>query len=175
MDLRVKRTLTNIKQAFFTIKKRKTIDKISVKELSEKAMINKATFYLHFKDIYDLADKLEKDLIEEIMTDIRKCNLTGTRESYANFITAINLAVIKYNDNIEVLFSQEGKDKFLVLLEKSVIEYVKNQVPQWRYSEETDIMVSYMVYGSYHILNKKEYSKEKLLELSTKYAMALMF
>ena len=45
MDLRVKKTTKSIKDAFYELRKKKEVGKISVKELSEVAMINKATFY----------------------------------------------------------------------------------------------------------------------------------
>ena len=67
MDLRVERTRKSIHNAFIQLRSKKPLEKISVKELSELAYINKATFYSHYKDIYDLSDNLEDELIASII------------------------------------------------------------------------------------------------------------
>ena len=85
MDLRVKRTTKNIKDAFYELRKKKSVEKISVKELSELAMINKATFYLHYRDIYELSDKLENELIGEIIDDLRGVDFTAGEENFKLF------------------------------------------------------------------------------------------
>ena len=47
MDLRQKKTLAAIRTAFLELLGKKPLEKITVKELAEKAQISKATFYLH--------------------------------------------------------------------------------------------------------------------------------
>lgn len=44
----------------------KTINKISVKELCEKANINRATFYSHYEDIYDLLSEMQWEILNKI-------------------------------------------------------------------------------------------------------------
>ena len=55
MDLRIQKTRNSIINAFLELRSRKPIEKITVTELAELAVINKATFYKHYKDIYDLS------------------------------------------------------------------------------------------------------------------------
>lgn len=54
-DMRWQRTERNIADAFGAMLEEQPVDKIAVTELSRRADINKATFYLHYRDIYDLA------------------------------------------------------------------------------------------------------------------------
>ena len=44
--------------AFLELRSKKALEKITVRELCEKAEINKSTFYTHFRDIYDLSEYL---------------------------------------------------------------------------------------------------------------------
>ena len=60
MDLREKKTKRNIRNAFIELRAKKPLERISIKELAELAEISKATFYLHYKDIYDLSENLQK-------------------------------------------------------------------------------------------------------------------
>lgn len=57
-DLRVKRTRKLISQAFFTLLHKKKFEKISIQEIADSAMINRATFYAHYADKQDLYDSL---------------------------------------------------------------------------------------------------------------------
>ena len=70
MDLRVQRTRKNIRDAFIELRSRKPIEKITVKELAEAAFINKATFYQHYEDLYDLSESMENELIDNIISSI---------------------------------------------------------------------------------------------------------
>ena len=40
-----------------------------MKELAELAEISKATFYLHYHDIYDLSSKMQKEVIHTALDD----------------------------------------------------------------------------------------------------------
>ena len=66
-DQRVRLTKAMIKHAFLDLLSTKNIRHISVRELCDKAQINRATFYSHYMDIYDLKEQLENQLIESII------------------------------------------------------------------------------------------------------------
>lgn len=57
-DLRVIKTKRAIQQAGLTLILKKPINKITITELAQTALINKGTFYLHYADIYALYDEL---------------------------------------------------------------------------------------------------------------------
>lgn len=64
-DLRVIKTNAIIKSEFMELLKKKPVEKITVKELAENALINKGTFYLHYQDIYALYEEVIHDVITE--------------------------------------------------------------------------------------------------------------
>ena len=66
MDRRVKYTKKVIKETFLSLLEDKDVSCISVKELCEKADVNRGTFYRYYEDIYDLLKKIEEEFIEEI-------------------------------------------------------------------------------------------------------------
>ena len=65
-DLRVKKTLLAIGSAFLDLLDEKPFEKIQINDIAERAMINRGTFYLHYRDKYDLLDKTQDYLIREI-------------------------------------------------------------------------------------------------------------
>lgn len=67
MDLRIKKTERAIRRAFYELVQTKPIEKITVKELSERAEINKTTFYSHYESIYDLLKTLEQEVLDLVI------------------------------------------------------------------------------------------------------------
>ncbi|MBQ8043992.1 MAG: TetR/AcrR family transcriptional regulator, partial [Clostridia bacterium] len=70
MDLRTEKTKKHIIEAFIELRASKPIEKITIKELSDKAYINKATFYRHYEDIYALSETIEDKLIEDCLNTV---------------------------------------------------------------------------------------------------------
>ena len=75
-DSRVRRTKRLLRQGLTELLQEKSIKKITVRELSERVDINRGTFYLHYKDIYDLVDCLEKELYDEFEHILSKYTIT---------------------------------------------------------------------------------------------------
>ena len=53
-DRRVRRTKQLIKQSLIELMHEKPFKDITVKDITERADLNRGTFYLHYVDIYDL-------------------------------------------------------------------------------------------------------------------------
>jgi len=61
---------TAIENAFFDFLAEKDIAHISIREICEKAKVNRSTFYRHCLDIYDLLDKTGQRIIGEFLATI---------------------------------------------------------------------------------------------------------
>lgn len=61
------RTQTLLKQGLTDLMKETPVHKISVKQLTDHVNLNRGTFYLHYKDIQDLLEHIEKDLLNEFL------------------------------------------------------------------------------------------------------------
>lgn len=62
-DARVRYTRMRIKDAFLDCLVEKPVSKITVKEICDMAEINRATFYKHYSDPFDLLEKLEDEAL----------------------------------------------------------------------------------------------------------------
>ena len=100
MDLRIEKTERGIKNAFIELRSRKPLEKITVKELCESARINKSTFYAHYKDIYDLSDAMEEEVVQSIANSIQHPEYRkGTSDG---------LYISEFSDG-NIIFRQSGK------------------------------------------------------------------
>ena len=62
-DPRVLRTRKFIMDSFMELSSKKEFKDITVKDITTEAMINRATFYYHFEDIYDLLEKVLSEVL----------------------------------------------------------------------------------------------------------------
>lgn len=61
-----RKTKALIQNSFIRLLKEKPFDNITIGDISQEANINRGTFYLHYLDKYDLLDKIEMQLFENI-------------------------------------------------------------------------------------------------------------
>ena len=78
VDRRVRKTKKQLRQGLTQLLQTKNINEISVRELSDLVDINRGTFYLHYRDIYDLLDQIEQEMFEQFYQTI---NIKGMNTS----------------------------------------------------------------------------------------------
>ncbi|WP_456275036.1 TetR/AcrR family transcriptional regulator [Bacillus sp. AK031] len=81
-DLRVIRTKESIRNALVELIEEKGFEAITVKDITNRANINRGTFYAHYQDKFDLMTKCE----EEVMFDISRI----ARENFPGVIAALD-------------------------------------------------------------------------------------
>ena len=64
MDIRVKKTKRAIQKTFIDLLREKPIEKITVKEIAERAEINKTTFYSHYETLDALTAEIERQTVQ---------------------------------------------------------------------------------------------------------------
>ncbi|MBQ6164514.1 MAG: TetR/AcrR family transcriptional regulator [Clostridia bacterium] len=82
VDRRVIKTKERIREVFIDLLAEKPIKSITVKELSERADINRATFYLHYEDVFDLQARLEDDALEQFENVCSGLNVSFSDEEF---------------------------------------------------------------------------------------------
>ncbi|MFD0675933.1 MULTISPECIES: TetR/AcrR family transcriptional regulator [unclassified Paenibacillus] len=71
LDPRIKRTLNVIRDAMISLMDEKGFDHTTVRDITERAEINRATFYLHYQDKHDLLDKIVAEMLHEFLAAIQ--------------------------------------------------------------------------------------------------------
>ncbi len=108
MDARTRYTKNVIQEVFLNLLEKKNIEKITVKEICEKAEINRATFYKYYDNAFDLLAKLENEVLEKLKEEINTLpNL--------NFIGIFRLVLNKNLENkrlYELLYKKMEDERF---------------------------------------------------------------
>ncbi len=151
MDLRVKKTKSAIINAFLQLRSKKALERITVKELSDLAQINKATFYLHYKDIYDLSESLENELLDNVFASIRHPDAVLSEPKV--FIRELIEGFISNQSLIDIIFSNDRRGILVDRLELKIRDFLFEHYPQCRDVPEINILLSYTIKGGYYAYN----------------------
>ena len=92
-DRRVRRTKTNIKKAFIELLKEKSFQEITVRELSERADINRKTFYAYYTGMEELLAAVMDEMLEKYRTGLRKISFRADDFDAASLFKTISALI----------------------------------------------------------------------------------
>lgn len=70
IDPRILRTRQYLRDALISLIKEKGFDLVQVQEITERAKLNRATFYLHYRDKNDLLVKSMREILEQLEQEV---------------------------------------------------------------------------------------------------------
>lgn len=124
-DLRIRRTQKMLRQAFIRLVTEKGFDQITVQLLADEAMINRATFYRHYEDKYDLAEKIYASLAAEYAAAIKDVVFTKPEDAtqklfehiaqYADFYQSMLVTMPRFHGWVRQNIEDEFKAMFFRL------------------------------------------------------------
>lgn len=147
MDLRIQRTRKNIINAFIELRASKPLEKITIKELSDLAFINKATFYTHYKDIYDLAEQLENEAITSVLNDIPHPEYLVTHPKQG--VLELTSAFLRQGNLFNILFSGTRQGILIERIENNLKEKIYSIYPEYKTNLEKELLLSVLIHGNF--------------------------
>lgn len=137
-DLRILKTERAIHQAFFALMKKNGFEKISVKDISDAALISRNTFYLHYSDKYDLLESVCQNMIdnllEKVFTEIQKMGdftLDYNIDSLVNIFMLANDVISENLENYKILIENKSSQIFIDKLSDKFYEslsYIRSDI-----------------------------------------------
>jgi AcrR family transcriptional regulator len=73
-DRRKARTKRLLRAALLEAVEEKGLDKVTVKDLCDRADINRGTFYLHYRDVYDMVERTTEDILRGLRENLAPAN-----------------------------------------------------------------------------------------------------
>ena len=149
-DPRVIRTRKLIMDAFIELSGKKEFKDITVKDITTEAMINRATFYYHFEDIYDL---LEKVLSEVLLVNLNY-NTYGNDELKEEVFVRIFIAITDFQKSLSYRCHRGYEDTIArIIREQLEIIFLKMLLKQHSTEDEQvlkvfSVMLSWGIYGA---------------------------
>ena len=178
-DRRVRRTKKLLTQALTQLLQEKQINEITVKELTDLADMNRGTFYLYYKDMFDMLEKIEDGMFEALDAIVSLHEHDDMSQQTKPILLDLFRFIQDNQEMCRVLLSPHGDMNFLHRLNEVVREKCLRAWPNIRKEKgeaDFDYHYSFVVFGCAGIIrawvnrNCSE-SAEKMAEMA--YGMIL--
>ena len=178
-DRRVRRTKKLLTQALTQLLQEKQINEITVKELTDLADMNRGTFYLYYKDMFDMLEKIEDGMFEALDEIVSLHEHSDVSQQTKPILLDLFRFIEDNQEMCRVLLSPHGDMNFLHRLNEVVREKCLKAWPDIRKEKgeaDFDYHYSFVVFGCAGIIrawvnrNCPE-SAEKMAEMA--YGMIL--
>lgn len=168
-------TQRNFQDAFWLLYEKKSIDKITVKDICSLAGYNRSTFYRYYVDVYDILHELEKQILDEVDEFVVYLVEQVNNFDATQALQAILGTFARLNKYIIVLLGPHGDTEFI----RKIVENLK---PIWiKYffrtnqytAAEVDFFMEYYISGLISMYQKwfcdnNGVSIERIIQLSYK-------
>ena len=112
MDPRVIRTKQLLVEAFLNVSQEKEMTQITVKNITDRATVNRATFYAHFNDKYEISETLNGQIISKLFVSIAYYLENVQNACKLNRETFCNHAHKCINNELEAMFTLMLQHKY---------------------------------------------------------------
>ena len=122
LDRRVRKTRQQLQHCLAVLLKEKKIQEITVREITEMADLNRGTFYLHYKDVFDLLEKVELELLDELDGTLQRYQASDLHQKLSLIFTDLFVCVQENAEMVQILLGENGDLNFVNQVKERVRE-----------------------------------------------------
>ena len=131
VDRRVRKTKRQLRLALMQLMSEKNVKDISVRELAAIADINRGTFYIHYKDVYDLLSQLEDEMAAGLSAVCQKHNPDEYDGNTFPYLSDLYHFIAENADMCRVLLGANGDKAYTdricrILRDDHLYDFVSN-------------------------------------------------
>lgn len=152
-DLRIQKTRRDLRNAIIELIKEKPIEKISVTEICDKAMVNRMTFYKYYEDKFTLLDDTVNEIKDNIEAKAPNPDYITTIEEASDFFAKLIKIVLDFlegNKDLIIAVQKNGDYKLLDIItyiSESAITELLTQIDKIRPLKYSIPLTSSFIYG----------------------------
>lgn len=151
-DRRTRRTQKLIRDNFIDLMKQKPINEITIQEITDKADINRRTFYLHFTDIYDLLSKTEDYVMDHFAQMLQEFEVPSDNEIVGTQFFRTVMAYIGENQKMIGVLCQNPDSKLMQKLIELTIDNGQEVIP-FAHPDNSKYILNYCCWGMVGVLH----------------------
>ncbi len=158
-DLRYIKTEKAIRKALRDLLLEKDLSLITVKELVERAEINKTTFYAHYGALSELIETLANEKIDYILANWNQVNLLFSNSDLFVDCLYENLSEIHIT---KITWDESFSFQFLEKLKTALADDAALQALSGTQQDELFTILAFILHGILGVMNMKDCTKEDL-------------
>ena len=157
-DRRIRRTKKLLKQALDQLMDEKDFKDITVKDITERADLNRGTFYLHYMDTYDILNKIEDEILKNIQNMIdQNIEKTNASDSVIPALKPIAEYIMENADICRCLINNKASvdfiEKFQNLIYDNCSDIIKRR-HNVKDSKQNEFYLSFITLGIIGMVKK---------------------
>ena len=127
-DRRAIRTASQIKDTMFSFMENTPIHQVSVSDICKTCQINRATFYDHYRDVFDLVQDMENDMLLAIQEMMATASPEGMAAGDVSRLFFGFLA--EHQRNMQLLLTSERSREFCIRLDSILMPFFEKKIRQ---------------------------------------------
>ena len=157
-DRRVRKTEEQLVKGLTKLMKTKSIKNITVRELADEVDINRSTIYLHYKDIFDMVEKIENELAANLISTLDELNnnhitqnilLDFLSDTFETIYLNAELCAVLLSSNGDISFQKKLRD----IIDTKTLEIVNTYLAGKATKDETVLITSFIINGILGIIS----------------------
>lgn len=173
IDPRIKKTRRYLKEALLSLIKQKGFDAITVRDLTQEADINRATFYQHYQDKFDLLDQTIDEMLLSMATYVAPKSMREFTENKDSSPVFERLFQFIYENTFffQVMMGEKGVPSFQHRMLKIIQQFMNEKIDQLHPHPEKmnvpkEILIHYISFANLGLIT---YWLENDMKYSAKY------
>ena len=181
-DLRVQRTRNLIVEALIELTIQKGFAAVTVQDIVRRAGINRATFYRHYQDKFDLLDQYAQavyQLPDNLPDPGSPAGEGATVDKTISGLVRLLEHVRRHAKFFRVMLGKNGDPEFAAKIRQYIQKRIRRSLPEALLSDENsaDVYLNYVSSGSVGVLawwleNEMPYSPEQLAAILSRFIAA---
>lgn len=153
VDRRIAKTKKAIYRAFAELLSEKNVNDITIKDIADRADINRKTFYNYYDGIYDLIGEIENTIIDNFEKVIRKHNVNDILRNPNLMYEELTSIINSDPDFYQHLISIESNSNLVKKLVLSLKTRAKEVISEYTVLDEStlDIVLDFVVSGMFTV------------------------
>ncbi len=136
-SLRMRRTQKLLREALIELIEERGFDKLTVQELTERAMVSRAAFYRNYQDKYDLVEQIFAEAMEDLFNAVSEPESEHPPHNWVRFFEHI----AEYERLYGALLGRTGSPWFVLKMREVLVDLVKvyQNLPVWQQSVDRPV------------------------------------
>ena len=148
---RTRLTKMLLRESLIDLMHKKSVNKITIKEICEQAQLNRSTFYLHYADQFALLDDIKQEMIEKTKEFLD--NIDSKIDSISYIITLLDY--IKENGDIfKMLFCQQENASFQTLFLDNTMKHIRESMFHSCPAKLSNYVYCFILQGCSHMIQE---------------------
>lgn len=172
VDRRIAKTKKAIYRAFAQLLSEKNINDITIKDIADRADINRKTFYNYYDGIYELTDEIENKIIDSFEKVIREHNVNELLHNPNKMFDELVKIINSDFDFYQHLISVESNSNLVSKLFISLKSRAKEVISEYSVLNDAtlDIVLDFVVSGMFTVFQRwfnssKEHSLDDMAKI----------